>query len=307
MSSSGTGDAGSELEISLDLASYGLDDIAKLFRIEDLSRVGQDDMKAARKIVMMTHPDKSGLKKEYFQFFAKAYERLSSVVDFRNRTSQTEANYREKHRKIDVSDNDSLGPALMKARIITSDGTVGKRWHKWKENFDAWFDQHGELSSNANGYEEFMRSTADLLPEDATEAQAKEFMNNRKANLSAIVKHQALTGLDSWNAFGSRGTIAAGEDLLKAYTETVIPITEDEAANVHTNSNRSIDSLRRQRRADEYVDDGVYADAQERYKKEKDNEERTELAEYYEHLQEFERNKEKVAQFQRGILRLADR
>ena len=39
---------------------------------------------AAKKIVLKTHPDKSGLDKAVFMFFVKAYNMLVSVYKFKN-------------------------------------------------------------------------------------------------------------------------------------------------------------------------------------------------------------------------------
>lgn len=294
-------------DISLDLESYSLDDIVKLFGMQTLRDVKEQDMKAARKIVMMTHPDKSGLGKEYFQFFAKAYERLCSVTDFMNRTSQTDNKYQEKHRKIDVEvsrDSTNFAAALKKAKILTDENTVGEGWGKWKGEFDKWFEKHGELAADANGYEEFMKSTADLLPEGASKEEAAMFMESRKRSLGALVTREAVVGLDSWNAQGGsafgQGT---GEDLRKAYTETVVPVTDEDFQRMRKYS--SLDEYKRARHGDDNVSQAEYTTAIDEYRREKANEQAREVAEYYEHLREFERNKDYVSQFQRSILRIA--
>ena len=294
-------------DISLDLESYSLDDIVKLFGMQTLRDVKEQDMKAARRIVMMTHPDKSGLGKEYFQFFAKAYERLCSVTDFMNRTSQTDNKYQEKHRKIDVEvsrDSTNFAAALKKAKILTDDNTVGEGWGKWKDEFDKWFEKHGELAANANGYEEFMKSTADLLPEGASKEEAAMFMESRKRSLGALVTREAVVGLDSWNAQGgSTFGQGAGEDLRKAYTETVVPVTDEDFQRMRKYS--SLDEYKRARHGDDNVSQAEYTTAIDEYRREKANEQAREVAEYYEHLREFERNKDYVSQFQRSILRIA--
>lgn len=293
--------------ISLNIDAYSLQDIANLFKLNSLSGIQQDDMKSARKMVMMTHPDKSGLSKEYFQFFAKAYERLNDVVDFMNRTSQTSSGYMEKHRKIDVaidSKDGSLGTALKKARIITDTYTVGKGWNTWKKEFDKWFEQNGELSGRTadNGYDEFMKSTEGLLPEGATKEQAVEFMNSRKAALGALVLKENITGVETGSLFGSSSGSGFGEDLRKAYTETVVPVTEDDFNSVPQFS--SLDEFRRHRHSVENVSDNDYEIGKITYRKEMASMEERELTEYYEHLRQFEKNKSRVDEFQRKILRL---
>ena len=57
---------------NLDIQSYSFYDIIELF---DLSpdNVSLEDLKRAKKRVLMLHPDKSKLPKEYFLFYKKAF------------------------------------------------------------------------------------------------------------------------------------------------------------------------------------------------------------------------------------------
>ena len=60
--------------LDLDINNYELDDILKLFKVShDLSH---DDMKRAKKIVLMSHPDKSRMSPDIFLFYTKAYKIL---------------------------------------------------------------------------------------------------------------------------------------------------------------------------------------------------------------------------------------
>lgn len=295
-------------DVSLDLESYTLDDLARLFGLCDLKSVGQSDMKAARKVVMMTHPDKSGLDKSYFQFFAKAYERLSNVVDFANRGegAAQESRFMENYRKIDVEVGDDakgFAEALKQKKIITGNGAAGEGWGKWKKEFDKWFEANGELAASDTGYDEFMRSTEGLLPEGASQSEAREFMESRKRNLGALVAHEKLVGMDSWSSFGGRGSYA-GEDLMKAYTETVVPVTDDDFKKIPKYS--SLDEYKRVRHATEKVSDLEYTAANDAYMRDKVNSETKELNEYYDHMQRLEKTNDGVRAFMRTILRLTE-
>ena len=74
-------------EIDLEIENYTLGDILKLFNLaEDF---GEFELKNAKKMVLMTHPDKSKLDKEVFIFFAKAYKYLRFLFDFRHRSDNT--------------------------------------------------------------------------------------------------------------------------------------------------------------------------------------------------------------------------
>ena len=72
-------------DLNLDIDSYSLDDILSLFKLG--SDFNEQGLRQARKTVLGTHPDKSGLDKEYFLFFTKAYKILHSVHEFRTRSN----------------------------------------------------------------------------------------------------------------------------------------------------------------------------------------------------------------------------
>lgn len=70
--------------MDLNIDNYTLDDLLKLFKLsKDFT---ESDLKEARKRVVAVHPDKSGLDKEYFLFFHKAYSLLTSVHSFKRKT-----------------------------------------------------------------------------------------------------------------------------------------------------------------------------------------------------------------------------
>ena len=59
---------------NLDIHMYSLNDILGLFELS--YDITLEDMKRAKRRVIMTHPDKSKLSAEYFIFYKKAYELL---------------------------------------------------------------------------------------------------------------------------------------------------------------------------------------------------------------------------------------
>ena len=72
---------------NLDIQSYSYYDIMELF---DLSpdNVSLEDLKRAKKRVLMLHPDKSKLPKEYFLFYKKAFDVVLSMYSNVKKVSQ---------------------------------------------------------------------------------------------------------------------------------------------------------------------------------------------------------------------------
>ena len=72
--------AAEHLRHDLNLSTYSLTDILGLFGIpaSKMHELDLSDMKAAKQIAAMTHPDKSGLGDEYFRFYREAFGALSA-------------------------------------------------------------------------------------------------------------------------------------------------------------------------------------------------------------------------------------
>ena len=69
--------------MDLNIDHYSLEDLLTLFKLPQ--QFTEADLKEARKRVVAVHPDKSGLDKEYFLFFHKAYSLLTSVYSFKRK------------------------------------------------------------------------------------------------------------------------------------------------------------------------------------------------------------------------------
>ena len=76
-------------DMDLNIENYDLNDLLSLFKL-DFDFHGED-LKRAKKSVMQSHPDKSGLDKKYFLFFSSAYKIIFSIYDFRHKSSKTQS------------------------------------------------------------------------------------------------------------------------------------------------------------------------------------------------------------------------
>jgi len=69
--------------MDLDIDNYSLQDLLHLFKLSH--NYTEQELKEARKIVVSVHPDKSGLKKEYFLFYHRAYTMLNTIYKFKHK------------------------------------------------------------------------------------------------------------------------------------------------------------------------------------------------------------------------------
>jgi len=71
---------------NLNIHMYSLEDLLGLF---DLTyNISHDDLKRAKKVVLMTHPDKSKLDSKYFLFYKKAFDVIVRFHDNQNKQNQ---------------------------------------------------------------------------------------------------------------------------------------------------------------------------------------------------------------------------
>ena len=75
---------------NLDINSYNLEELLGLFDLQ--YELNMEDMKRAKKKVLMLHPDKSRMDAKYFLFYKKAYEMIYQF--FTHQQKQPECNKR---------------------------------------------------------------------------------------------------------------------------------------------------------------------------------------------------------------------
>ena len=245
------------LDLDLDIRNYELRDILNLFNMPDMFT--EAHMREAKMTVMRTHPDKSGLDKEYFLFFSKAYKILHEVFQVRAGLSR---------QKGDDLKYDAVKEDIDARRNANSDKL--KRMNA--DEFNRWFNQtfeqnrlHDEeqdsgygdwLKSNDNGSNNDATSddVNEELGEGSTWAQRMEQLDRRKKKLreQALVVRSEVRAFDSFGGSGyglsrecpeehssSGASGLAYEDLKKAHTESVIPVTHEdyEAVRKYKNMN----------------------------------------------------------------------
>jgi predicted transcriptional regulator len=227
--------------IDLNIDNYNLQELLSLFSISE--NFSEKDMKEAKKIVLKTHPDKSGLDPKYFLFFSKAYKIIYGIFEFR----ETNKKDHSKYKTLDNPENDEI------IKNALASNTVKKDFNKW---FNELFEKSKiEDEYNNSGYEKWLRSDEDLenfsnLNKEQQEIKLEEKRNKIKT-LSKFneIKDIQGGGYDllrqkpedySSDIFSS----LAFEDLKKAHQESIIPITNKDINNIEQ---RSMSQLKIQR------------------------------------------------------------
>ena len=210
------------MEIDLNLDNYNLQDLLSLFKLEyDFT---EDDLKRAKKVALMTHPDKSNLDKKYFLFFTSAYKVIYSIHQFRTRSnSQKSTEY-----FIEKEENEDKEQLL---REIAKKKNFNKIFNKLFEQNRI----HDEASET--GYGDWLKSNEDLDTRSTTRSEMNETFEKKKSEVRALVVHKDIEEIVSSSSasdivserpesYGSSMFSSLQyEDLRKAHVECVIPVT----------------------------------------------------------------------------------
>ena len=252
-------------DMDLDINNYELTDILKLFKLPLM--FDDKNLKQAKVTVLRMHPDKSKLPKEYFLFFTKAYKILYEIYKVRfpdakkykeDKFSYTAVIDRElnqnksktAHNEDDREYHKTQEEAYKKIQKMDS-----AKFNTWfNEKFDK-FRLHDEEQDN--GYEDWFRGVSKDGDEDkeiyepqemgGTWAERNAQIERKKIELrnkmALIQRNEIQTANSGGGGYYGLGREAPQEyssglfsslqyeDLKKAHTETVIPVTAEDYEN----------------------------------------------------------------------------
>ena len=224
------------MDIDLNLDNYDLQDLLNLFKLKYNFNI--DDLKNAKKLVIQVHPDKSGLDKEYFLFYSKAFRVIKKLYDFRN-NKKGSLNSTNSDIEYLAETDDDIGNRLLVENLMKKD----------KLNFNRWFNESFEKinivdEERRTGYGNWFKTDEDIDTTSTTLNMMHQKIGEKKAEMSALVKRQDISELSCSSLYmGLDGSAPESygsdifsklpyEDLKKAHTETVVPVCENDYQNV---------------------------------------------------------------------------
>ena len=209
--------------IDLNLENYNLKDILNLFKLP--YEFTEEELKQAKKIVYQTHPDKSSLPKEYFLFFVKAYKTVYQIFQFR----------KQKTKSTEYSVDEDREKELLLDQL------------KDKSNFNKWFNESFEkikIKEDCDeGYGDWFSSDENTDKRKITmNEMAGVFEEKKRATKEIVVSNSNLDLENTQNQYSltrEKPTYYSSDifsklnydDLKKAHTETVVPVTQEDYEN----------------------------------------------------------------------------
>ena len=224
-------------KVDLNIDNYNLQDLLNLFKLD--SNFNEEDLKQAKKIVLKTHPDKSGLDPDYFRFYSSAYKSIYKIWQFKNKEEKgdkTNTTYRTDYDESEK--NKMIDTYLSKEKINNS-----KKFNKW---FNEQFEQNKmNREDETAGYGDWLKSNEDVDDfQNISQSQLGEEIERKKQQMRSLTVHKGIQDLH-FNSSGASDLIGDTpdsygsdlfsnlqyEDLRKAHTETVVPVTIEDYNN----------------------------------------------------------------------------
>ena len=210
-------------DFDLDIDNYDLEDILNLFHLD--YKFEKEKMKKAKLMALKTHPDKSGLPKDVFLFFMKAYKMLEAIYEYRHKKEQC-AKKQKYNAEVD-NENKQLLKKL--------DGKNPKQFNKW---FNEMFEKVRVKDEDVDtGYGSWFKSNEDVDEEKVkSRAGMNEAFERKKEKSRALILHEEINDMSGRGGYDlTRGkpeqyssdmfSNLPYQDLKKAHTETVVPVT----------------------------------------------------------------------------------
>jgi hypothetical protein len=264
------------MNIDLDLNNYNLQDILNLFKLPH--NYTSHDLKNAYKIALKTHPDKSGLDKEYFLFFTKAFKILKNIYDYTHKDEN--CSFQQKrviYQASNISDNTNHSESNKFIQKINKISNTKEFQSKFNDLFNKVKIHDNEQDT---GYDKWFKSNEDINNIQATKLNMNSEFERIKSQTKSIIKHTGIQDLErnsGSNLIREKPSEYSSDlfsklkynDLKKTYTETVVPVTQDDYYN--REKFHSIEQMKMYRKQNESIPEQHITKQrlQEKYNREK--------------------------------------
>jgi hypothetical protein len=174
---------------NLDINMYSLQELLGLFDLDyDISI---EDLKRAKKKVLMTHPDKSKLDAKYFLFYKKAFDMVVQFYNNQNKHQQTSDNINnasydpQQHNQLNDSSTKKVSSVLNNMKVSDFQNKFNKLFDENMKNKpdprkNEWF------TSEKNEYE---------VNETVNSKNMGDVFNRIKDNQNSMIKYRGVETL----------------------------------------------------------------------------------------------------------------
>ena len=175
---------------NLHIESYSLDELLQLFDL-NTRNINTENLKKAKKKVLMLHPDKSKLGPEYFLFYKKAFDIIVQFYDQQNRQNITTEEMKQRRYHADTDEN--MTKSVRKTMDDVSTGEFQKQFNKLFES------NHMGLKQDTQRNEWFQseQSSYDVPSEGRVSKQnMNDHFRQARQQTASLVRYQGVQSMN---------------------------------------------------------------------------------------------------------------
>lgn len=177
-------------EHNLNIHMYSLEELLGLFNLT--YNITSDELKRAKKIVLMTHPDKSKLDSKYFLFYKKAFDVIVRFYDNQHRQSQTANPQNTVYHANNTNVNDKQ--TNQKISSIINDMSKNEFQNKFNDLFEK--NMVKKIDNNRNDW--FQNDEPSYTSEvEVNSSNMGQIFNNIKDKQAGLVKYRGIENIIS--------------------------------------------------------------------------------------------------------------
>jgi len=173
---------------NLDIHMYSLKELLGLFNTD--YNMSLEDLKRAKKQVLMTHPDKSKLPAEYFLFYKKAFDIVVNFYNNQNKQSQNITTENTTYVPTSISDTNKS----TSKQITTAINNLNKK--EFQDKFNKLFETNMVKKTNNARNEWFSKD--EPIYENSDDVNSKnmgQIFDKIKDKQSGMVKYKGVENL----------------------------------------------------------------------------------------------------------------
>jgi hypothetical protein len=172
---------------NLNIHMYSLDEVLGLFDLK--YNITMDDLKRAKRKVLMLHPDKSKLSAEYFLFYKKAFDIIVQFYENQNKQNKAVENidYKPLNGELNKTNTKNVTSAIKEMNP-----------EKFQSKFNQLFEENMAKKPNSTKNEWFAKDEPIYnIDQNVNASNMRDVLENMKQNNNAIINYRGVENLYS--------------------------------------------------------------------------------------------------------------
>jgi hypothetical protein len=184
---------------NLNIHMYKLSEILDLFQLS--YNISIEDLKRAKKVVLMTHPDKSKLGPEYFLFYKKAFDIVLNFYENQQKQNQLVPKEEKKYEPINIHDTNKS--TVKKVTSVINEMSA----QEFNSKFNQLFDDNMLIKPNSSRNEWFTKDDPSYKVDGDVNKQNIGIMFEKmkeQQNMNSLSRYRGVENLVTNSGSGTK-------------------------------------------------------------------------------------------------------